>query len=301
MTAHIQANALPTLNKVTSNLFVTYDNPSAMFADLDGTQAASFTAQDMGGSFTSNVRWRDLPDLLVNGLPEQAQEARALAARINAAAPATIKRKRVSRPFGRAVTAAYLASDPTPCRARVKLPSNRAPLSVFVNCTSSAAVGADELTKRGVAIAALMQRLAGLRPVNLYIGGAAKTPVSKTAVVWACKFPTAPLDLYRLAFLTANQGFARGLGFAAVRNVQTYAARVGVHAGDGSRSGSIVWAGGYGQKYENEAQGGLYSDLKAALGTEVYYIPAAGVFSPEIAQMLNNPVEWINETVARLT
>lgn len=279
---------------------VEYASPGEMFDVLNTSPVLSDTTREMqySASFFSGMAWSDLAERVQQGDKATADKARGLLAKINAEMPQQVQRVRKSRPFGRAVVGAYLSSDPMPCRARVKVKTDTAPLTIAVNLVSSGMTDAGDLEKRGVAIAALVQRVSMSRPVKLLVCGAVHAQ-GCAPVAWVCEFPTRPLDAYRLAWVMANQGFARGMGFAASRDAKR------IHAAAGGKSSnptgaSIRWLGD--QTYSNDQGPGTYgADLAAFYGGDVYYIPAAGCFGSDYNEMLREPVAWINKTVAKLT
>lgn len=294
----VTLNALENLPK---SVLVEYDNAGQMLADVKSLRSWALSVQRMNGydaSFYGGVPSHALDTLVQQGDKGVADRSRSLLAKINAETPPRIERVRKPRPFGRAVTGAYLAGDPMPCRARVKVPSHHAPLTIVANVSSSAAAKASDLEKRGIAIAALVQKVAGLRPVRLVLTGVAHT-VGTDPVAWTCDFPTRPVDAYRLAWLLSSQGFARGMGFAVYRGADQLYARAGGKARDGSYSQGIRWAGG--QAYENGIGPRSFgADLGKHFRGEVFYIGAAGTEGNSYAMMLTDPVKWINSVVTKL-
>lgn len=283
-------------------LLVEFSGAGEMLAYLNTTDARRKTGDDMyrGNSFYGGVTWDDLDRLVVEGDKDVADRAKALLAKINAATPATIKRQRVSRPFGRAVTGAYLSNDPMPCRARVKVKTDNAPLTIAVNVASSGMTSARDLEKRGIAIAALVQKVSVSRPVKLSLVGAAQC-YGSSSVAWSCDFPTRPLDAYRLAWLLSNQAFARGMGFACYRSASNLYALAGSSAKPCHYTDSIKWFENS-QTYSNDrGPATLGDDLSKHWRGEVFYIPSAGCDGNNYYKMLQDPVAWINENVTALS
>jgi hypothetical protein len=106
---------------------------------------------------------------------------------------------------------AYLAGVPQNMRRRTRQPTSTAPLSVFVNLTSSAGIGAADLYKRGAAILALVRLLSNVRAVELW--GFVGLGDSRTGNYVAVRLDTAPLDLARAAHVLTHTSVARGLGY----------------------------------------------------------------------------------------
>lgn len=298
MTTRYSLNKLEGLK---DSVLVEFDNAGDMFRELDGNNSLRYIRNALDGrnAFYSNVKWSSLETLVQQGDEALAKRSRALLDKLKAASPATVKRIRTSKPFGRAVTGAYLSSDPMPCRSRVKVKSDTAPLTIAVNVASSAMTSSSDLEKRGIAIAALVQKLSLLRPVRLVLVGLAQCSRSKP-VAFACDFPTRPLDAYRLAWLLSSQGFARGMGFACYQSASDFYAKAGGQAKACHNEGFITWAGG--QAYSNNSGPNTFG---AALAKhwrgDVFYIPSAGSDGDNYRKMLNSPVEWINENVTALS
>ena len=108
---------------------------------------------------------------------------------------------------------AYLANQPQSMRVRRKIKEQMAPLTIAVDLTSSAGIDADYLTKRGVAILALVRSLAAVRPVTIWAGcGLSDAGYNKNRAGF-CWFQldTSPLDLTRAAFQLTSGGVGRGM------------------------------------------------------------------------------------------
>ena len=279
-----------------------FDNPGAFLVSLDGMAGKATTQQQMSadrnGRFYSGETWQTMQTRAVEGDAETAKRAAAVMSKIARVPYDTPKRKRVASPYGRVSVGAYLASGPMPCRRHVKQASPHAPVSIVVSLNSLAKVKADSLEKRGVAIAALVRRLTTERPVNLYLS---RFSVARDAA--SCllvKFPTAPLDSYRLAYLLSSQGFARGAGFAFHRSAQEiYAAAGAGKVNDVRDTNYIAFAGPSG--YSQTRNCNYARDLGEFLNTDLLYVPGSDPDNKDFNQMVNDPVAWVNETMAELT
>src|ERR1044072_43451 len=106
---------------------------------------------------------------------------------------------------------AYIAGIPQNMRRRVRQPTSTAPLTVFVNLTSSAIISARDLYQRGAAILALVRLLPNVRAVELW--GVMGMGASRTGNYVAVRLDTAPLDLARAAHVLTHTSVARGLGY----------------------------------------------------------------------------------------
>lgn len=279
-----------------------FDTPGQFTDALDGLSGVTATREEMGDAsardFYSGETWRTMQLRAVEGDAETAKRAAALMAQIARVPYDTPKRQRVASPYGRVSVGAYLASDPMPCRRHVKKASPHAPVTIVVSLNSLANVSARDLEKRGVAIAALARRLTSERPVALYLSRfSAAGGVSSCMLV---KFPTAPLDSHRLAYLLASQGFARGAGFAFHRSGKELFQRAGAGAvSDVSKSNFIAFAGSAG--YSQTRNCAYASDLRDFFKTDLLYIPGSDPDNSDFKLMTRDPVAWVNDTMAELT
>lgn len=290
----VTLNALATLPR---SALVQFDSLGDAMAQWQKMSGREFWAENMGSDFYGYESAHDVARYASEGKKGVADRAKALLARINAAAPATVQRVRQSRPFGRAVTGAYLSSDPFPCRARVKVKADHAPLSIVVNLASSAMTRASDLEKRGVAIAALVQRVSKVRPVRLYVASLGDVGGAGWPVAWTIEFPTTPIDTHRLAWMLSSQGLARGFGFSTESSARDWYKG---ECPDLSRQHGVRWAKS--QSYSNDSGAGTFgADVAKHLKGDVFYIPAAGSEGAAYQQMLTDPVAWINQTVDRIT
>lgn len=114
---------------------------------------------------------------------------------------------------------ALLAGHPLTMRRRARVMKDTAPLTVAVDLVSSGGIDSDSLTRRGVAILALVRALSASRPVELWAGGSATPYNFKGAChVWG-RIDTAPLDLARAAHIMTATAVARGLIYATLHDM----------------------------------------------------------------------------------
>lgn len=172
---------------------------------------------------------------------------------------------------------AYLAGQPMAMRNRKRVAQDMAPLTIVVDTTSSAAITADHLKKRGACILALVRVLSAARPVSLYttisIGADQKPTCSFHSYV---PVETTPLDLARANILIAHPCFSRALAY------WTTEVEFKVDSG-----GSIPWA------YNNQELS-RSADLEIAqsiFGGEVLNIPAMNYQDESI----HNPEAWLKK------
>lgn len=275
-----------------------FDNPGHFVDWLEGSKAALATESKMNRSQGFYGRsWVDMLKATKEGDPALAKKSAEAMRKIESVNYATTKRQRVSSPYGRVSTGAYLAGDPMPCRRKVLVPHRHAPLSVVVSLNSMADVPVDLLVSRGVALAAMVRRVAAERPVTLYL-----SRFSECNTVASCcliKFPTSPIDTHRLAYLLSCPSFSRGAGFAFHRDAQRTYRLAGMHCEDVHDSRWISFAGGPG--YSQRRLCPFQRDLREFLATDLLYIPGSDFTDPTFKAMTGNPAAWINETVAELT
>ena len=277
-----------------------FDNPGQFVKMLDDQNSIHKMNNEMKyePSFYSGETWQDMKNKSVDGDKDTAQKAARLMAAIDAVSKPTLKRQRIASPYGRVSVGAYLASDPQPCRRKVAMPRDDAPLSIVVSLNSMAGVDASDLHKRGVAIAALARRIAAARPLSLYLSRFSACGGINSGML--VKFPTTPIDVYRLAYLLSSQGFARGAGFAFHKLGGQLARQAGhTRAPDVSNCYDIMFAGG--TTYSQSRHCAYALDLGEFLNTELLYIPGSDPANKDFNKMVSNPVEWINETMAELT
>lgn len=178
--------------------------------------------------------------------------------------------------------AAFLAGSPLNMRRRQRVADDVGPLTIVADTASSGNIGAADLEKRGAAILALVRILSGLRPVTLYAGvchGNSKQAADGLNAVFT-RVETAPLDLARAAFILANPGAARGVGYGIACNEF------------GGEYGYIPWAFGDAdltRKYGPECFGRVFP------GSEILYLPS--VFATD--KSIKEPEKWLMEQVAK--
>lgn len=102
---------------------------------------------------------------------------------------------------------AYLAGTPLTMRRRVRQETEATPIAVFVNLMASAYVSSNALMTRGAAALAFVRAIAGVRPVELFVGaiqGFADAYSEDDARAVFYRIDTAPLDLARAAFCVGH-------------------------------------------------------------------------------------------------
>ena len=277
---------------------VVFDRPSLAVEAARKLSGFAFTRNEMqqDRAFYGD-NWEGMERAAVEGSKAFADKAKALQKQIKGVSYATPKRVIKESPFGRPSVGAYLASDPMPCRRPVTEKVDHAPLSIVVALNTFWNVSQATMEKRGTAIAALVQTVAAHRPVNLYLSRFCD--VSGENTNFLVKFPTTPIDSYRLAYLLSSQAFARGLFFALHRSAKDIFAMVGETARDVSTSSWIGPAGAH--NYSQKRNCPFSDDLRAFLKTDLLYIPGAYPGIEDFEAMKADAVKWVNDTAAILT
>lgn len=145
-----------------------------------------------------------------------------------------------------------ISGMPEPMRRRASAYESSAPIRVFVDLVSSAGVGRELLTRRGVATLALTMILAEERAVELHvvIGLGHK----KSRSVCIIKLQTAPLNVASVCHALTSSGFVRNLGHSFCDSAENKP----------EPSQMYDWMFGY---YPDDAVRNLYiSHLKKTLG-----------------------------------
>lgn len=107
---------------------------------------------------------------------------------------------------------AFLAGHPMNMRRRERITKESAPLCVMVTLTTSAAITADLMRKRGAILLAFVRALSATRPVELWAcNSVGSYGVAGNVLI---QIDTNPLDLARAAHVLTCPSVARGLGYA---------------------------------------------------------------------------------------
>ena len=182
----------------------------------------------------------------------------------------------------------YLAGEPECMMEPTPSTSDQAPLAVYVDLTTSEGITADQYRKRGIAVLALAMMLSQVRPISLHVCtvmGCRKRIDGENASLVTARIETAPLDLARAAYAMTDVAVPRRLFYGISEQV---------HEFEGS------WPTLKGAGYGEAASPAYVKRVRELLdlGDEVLYIPAVSLFTGEAAQMVNEPVKWINAKLA---
>lgn len=114
---------------------------------------------------------------------------------------------------------AFIAGHPLAMRRRIRQDSASAPVAIVADLTTSAALTADQIARRGAAILALVRILSARRPVELWAGCIMNARAQGLSAIF-CRIETTPLDLATAAYVMTSASFPRRLcyGLAAVEH-----------------------------------------------------------------------------------
>lgn len=148
------------------------------------------------------------------------------------------------------------------------------PLKVIVSTTCSGGIDCETMTKRGVAILALVQKLRMVRPVELII--LVEGNVKGRGNLFQLITVDLPLSVAHACFAMANAGFARVLTYA---HMHKY----------------FHWNGGWSEGFRSS---GYDKNVREACGfaDEDLWISAAYLHDSEL---INNPLAWVNKQLAK--
>lgn len=160
----------------------------------------------------------------------------------------------------------FLAGHPQHMRRRERVARDSAPLTIFVNLTSSMGIPQDVILRRGIVLLALVRMLVEHRAVELWVGtNLSDGRVSATA---AWRIDTTPLDLARAAFHVSAVAMSRLFGYATAEMLV-----------DQHLSGS-------------DSQ--IEKKIGAAVGWgEVVCVPPVDLYDP----MVTDPVGWLRRVM----
>jgi hypothetical protein len=198
-----------------------FDSPAALHAAYKGLSAehgrdgASYRSW-MGGTMDEAAA------KLLTGDDKLVPEAEKMLEQVGSHAHTTRPEWRPSVYGAYPVVPDALAGYPESMRHVENVGSDLAPIRLYVCTTSSAGVGHEDLTKRGIACLALAMALAAIRPVELFTitqldgGGKATRDDHEDAGAFICvtRINSQPLDLSTACHLLTSVGVDRGITHA---------------------------------------------------------------------------------------
>lgn len=171
----------------------------------------------------------------------------------------------------------FLANNPECMRHRTQVPTDAAPVSIYVSTTSSGSIDHNVMLARGVAILALVMKLQAIRPIDIYL--LAETHGQTDGeLLQVIRIPTQPVNISVAAFVLSRVGWARHLTYNVARMVDKFNGSWPRHY----NMGDSAWV-----RHVRETLNMQPHDL---------YIGAAR----EWDEMVLHPVEWVNSWVKKL-
>jgi hypothetical protein len=167
-----------------------------------------------GGSWTGGETWDQAVKRARQGNTDLVPQAEALVDRLTVDAQRDMRTWLPSRAGAYPVVGEYLAGRPECMRRMTPDLSDRAPIRLYVELTSSAGVSASDMVKRGTAILALTLLLNMQRSVELHVlvGLDASADGNKASF---CVVPlgTSPIDISLACNALTSVGFTRSMGY----------------------------------------------------------------------------------------
>lgn len=251
---------------------------AAELADAADRVVLADCKRELDNSKWSDRGWDDVVRLARSGDLSLVAEAEALCEKIFAAVEAPRTTWAASPCGAFPVVPDFLVGRPDSMRRRVNDPSDRSPVRVFVETTSSGVISAATLRKRGVAYLALTMLLSAERPVELYVvcglGGAR----ARTSVLNVVRVGDAgPVDLASACNAMTSTGLTRGCGYSYCRHV------------DAGVNGSWAFC------YSGYSERAYVAGLRAAVGATEYDIVVPPMFVND--PLLNDPVAFVQRAL----
>lgn len=237
-----------------------------------------------GGSWTDGATWEKAIDLAATSArdddPQRITRCEELMDRLAAEGLFVANdRLRWSRDFHgqRPDVNAYVAGDPMHWR-RVRRPrTDKAPVRVVIDTTSSAAIDSKALAVRGVALTALVRALRMTRPTSLEV----LTGIGGYNVAFYMLTTLDPDDLTAAAWALGSTGFARALNYPFME----------------SRDSGGGWPYGVHPLSDTERRKAATIAREAlALGPDDVLIPAASIV--DVNKIVREPLAWLNQQLA---
>lgn len=170
---------------------------------------------------------------------------------------------------------AFLAGHPQCMRRRERTMRDTAPLTIFMDLTSSMSISKEKILNRGITLLALVRLLIEHRSVELWVGSSLGDTIRGKVVTCTTgwRIDTAPMDLARAAFQIADTSMSRLFGYA------TCEMMVDQHLG------------GFGDRHDRNSE-----QLRQVAGWhEMLYIPPIFHSDP----LVDDPVGWLKRTMAK--
>lgn len=242
---------------------------------LASLPAASHDAAG-SSSWTNYESWSTALNKASHGDDTYASMADKLLDQISDLSDGVPVREWVPSPFGAyPIVPEFLAGLPTPMR--VMSPSGElSPVKVVVSTTCSGGIETETMTRRGVAVLALVMKLQAVRPVDLFLLVEGNVR-GREDLFQLIRIDTKPLSIAHACFAMANVAFARSLTYAHMKHYHK-------------------WDGGWTKSYRSSDYESIVRTA-CGFGPDDLWIRSAFLHDT----MLSNPVKWVNDQLARYT
>jgi hypothetical protein len=173
-----------------------------------------------------------------------------------------------------------LVGRPDSMMRRIEVESDRAPVVIAVDVTSSGGIDVRSLQTRGINLLAMAMAISAIRPMELYVLSALSGWGGKTGIN-AIRVGTTPLDLAMACYALTSQGVCRGLGYNYLNQ------KAGTTGG---------WAWGIHPAGEGREKYG--KAMRVALGGDNHFrfIPPIHLHD----ELLTNPAEFIRRSIREI-
>jgi hypothetical protein len=179
---------------------------------------------------------------------------------------------------------AFIAGHPLAMLRRTLQDSAAAPIAIVADLTTSAALSADQIRRRGAAILALVRILSSRRPVELWAGcsldGGKINPHEEATHIYA-RIETAPLDLVTAAHVMTHASFPRRLIYGISKTPE--------YKSPGYYPYGVAWSH---RPYMSEIVAPAFTHT-----SETLIIPAIS----SLDESVNDPEKWIEQRLAELS
>lgn len=228
-----------------------------------------------GGSWTNYTTYEQAIEGTLHGDSQYVSEAMKLIDELAVTMPATRAFNTIKSPYGgRCHMADWQVGSPTPMRRRIRSNTDYGPVKIVVSTTSSAAIDAETMKKRGATILALLLRLQEIRPIELYL----LAELQGRGDGWhyqMIRVDTKPLDVSIAAFVLCNVAFARHLTYGLGMKLQDF---------------NGAWPSGY------------YTEAYPKLRAERIGLNGDDIMIKEVHMndpLVSKPITWLKEQLAK--
>lgn len=291
-------NALPLLKKHENHVLAQFDTPGE-YVEYIKANAKEHSRASMGGAFYSHETFASACHKTINGDDKAAEESTKLLHKLSDLAIPQKRREIVeAKHGGRVSVAAYLGGSQSPVRKSVQTHSAKAPIAIVCGFVSSGMIDQADLRLRGIALAALVRRVAAQRPVELYLAGTGREQGADHSVSLLIKFPTRPIDTHRLAFMLSSQGFGRGLAFAGYQIADKMVQSLGGKSRQFVPGYGTQWGGGY--DYSTSTNCEYAKDIAGYIKKPTFYFHDVVSTKDDMTEIKKDAVSWVNKKAKEL-